>query len=164
MLFAGTEVACLGCGKHFPGGNINLHSLHCSKVKVSDSGGVQRRAPGAQKKHKTVKSKGSDDLDAMLAEMTLMDSCCGFPGCKKKVNLLGLHCCFCSIRFCMEHNVPEVHGCAEAAKKHARQAAKPRPTSNNGNAKRAQLHKKLGSKLEELSSVRQSKNRGKSKK
>ena len=167
------EVTCPGCGKSVPECNINSHSLSCLQVKASvmkDLDNVQRRqleSSGAQKKkkHKHVKSKEeSDDLDAMLADMTLMDSSCGFHDCKKKVNLLGLYCRFCSMRFCMEHNIPEVHGCAEAAKKHARQAAKPRSTSNSGDAKRAQLHKKLESKLEELSSGRQSKSRAKSRK
>lgn len=167
-MFAGMEVTCPGCSKSVPECNISLHSLSCSQVKASVMDSVQKRqikSSGAQKKKKCipVKSKESDDLDAMLAEMTLMDSSCGFQGCKMKINLLGLHCRFCSLRFCMEHNIPEVHGCAKAAKKHARQAAKPKSTSNSGGAKRAQLHKKLESKLEELSSGRQSKSRAKSK-
>lgn len=168
-MFAGLEVTCPSCGKSVPECNINFHSLSCLQVKapvMKDSDSVQRKQlklSGAQKKqHKPVKSKESDDLDAMLAEMTLMDSSCGYQGCKKKVNLLGLRCRFCSMRFCMEHNIPEVHGCPEAAKKHARQVT--RSTSNSGDAKRAHLHKKLESKLEELSSRRQSKSRAKSKK
>lgn len=165
------EAACPNCDKFVPEGNSELHSLRCSKVKASETKdsvgkkGRESKPSAAQtKKHQSVKSNESEDLDAMLAEMTLMDSSCAFKGCKKKVNILGLQCRFCSRRFCMEHNIPEVHGCAEAAKKHARQAHKHKPISSSNDAKRTHLQRKLGSKLEELSSERQSKSRGKSKK
>ena len=159
---------CPSCGKSVPQCNIQLHSLHCSKQTTQmmrESSASKSKAKPAKKKRPSVKSKDeSDDLDAMLAEMTLMDSRCGFQGCKKNVNLLGLQCQFCNKRFCMEHTIPEVHGCAEAAKKHARQAIKPRPASSSGAAKRAHLQRKLDSKLEQLSSGRRSKIKSSSKK
>ena len=66
-----------------------------------------------------------EDLDSMLAEMALADSTCGHHGCKKNVNVLGFRCQFCQRRYCMSHNIPELHGCGEEAKKHAR-SAKPK--------------------------------------
>ena len=44
---------------------------------------------------KKVSAVGANDLDAMLAEMTLQDSTCGYPKCKKTIKLLGLRCQFC---------------------------------------------------------------------
>lgn len=172
MITADMEVNCTACGKAVPEGNIKLHSLHCLKVKapvVKESSGVKgddaKMSVAQKKKRQSTKPNiENDDLDSMLAEMTLVDSSCGFQGCRKKVNLLGLQCYFCRRRFCMEHNIPEIHGCAEDAKKYARQAIKQKPTSSSNDTKRAQLKKKLGSKLEEFSAGRQSKTKGKSKK
>ena len=44
---------------------------------------------------KKVSAVGANDLDAMLAEMTLQDSTCGYPKRKKTIKLLGLRCQFC---------------------------------------------------------------------
>ena len=160
---------CPTCGKSVPESNLHLHSLHCSRQTTQmtrEPSAHKVKATAAKKKHPSVKSRGgqSDDLDAMLAEMSLMDSLCGFQGCRKNVNLLGLQCQFCHKRFCMEHTIPEVHGCADAAKKHARQVVKPRQASHSNVAKRAQLQKKLDSKLEQFSSGRRSKVKSRSKK
>lgn len=132
-------------------------------MQESIAKGGKVRPVAAQKKRKGQPKRESDDLDTMLAEMTLLDSTCSVHECKKKVNLLGLQCHLCHRRFCMEHNIPETHGCSEAAKKYARQAVKPRSTASSRDAsRRAQLHKKLESKLEDLSSDRKSKTRSKS--
>lgn len=162
-----SDVTCPTCGKSVPEGNIKLHSMHCSKEKVSVTrsagmhGSAMKSTRVRKKKQQTNIETESEDLDAMLAEMSLIDSSCSLHGCKKKVNLLGLQCYFCSRRFCMEHNVPEVHGCAEAAKKHARQALKAKPTSSSSCTKRTQLQKRLESRLEDLSSGRRSKTKRK---
>ena len=150
---------------------MELHLLHCTKakfsvpkkcddVKCSDLNSTRVK----KKKAKPVKSEREcEDSDSMkmLTEMSLIGSFCGLKRCKKKVNVLGLQCYFCQGRFCMEHNIPEVHGCAEAAKKHAKQVLKHNPASSSSGTRRAQLQKKLDSKLEELSSGRQSKAKGK---
>ena len=159
--------SCPSCGKSIPKDDFKFHSHTCSKpqlsatVQKSTAKGGKIQPSVAQKKGQP--KKESDDLDTMLAEMTLLDSSCSLQGCKKKVNLLGLQCHLCCKRFCMEHNIPETHGCSEAAKKYARQAVKPRSTATSKDAsRRAQLHKKLESKLEELSSDRKSKTKSKS--
>ena len=165
---AGVEVACPTCGESIPEGDFKFHLCACVKPKASVvlepsiAKGGKMKSTAARKKKSQIK-KESEDLDTMLAEMTLLDSSCSFQGCKKKINLLGLQCHLCCRRFCMEHSIPEIHGCSEAAKKHERQAVKPRSTSSSkDNYKRVQLQKKLGSKLEELSSERRSKTKNKS--
>lgn len=160
---------CPSCGKAIPRDKFKLHSHTCSKPLISAmkqksiAEGGKSRSVAAQKKIQP--KKESDDLDSMLAEMTLLDSACSFQGCKKKVNLLGLQCHLCHRRFCMEHNIPETHGCSEAAKRYARQAVKPSRSSTNSkdSSRRAQLRKKLESKMEELSSDRKPKTKSKSK-
>lgn len=169
ILAAVNVTSCPSCGKAIPRGDFKLHSRTCSKPRISATmeASIAKRdkiRPVAAQKKKGQPKKESDDLDTMLAEMTLLDSSCSFQGCKKKVNLLGLQCHLCCRRFCMEHNIPETHGCSEAAKKYARQAVKPRSTtSSKDTSRRAQLHKKLESKLEELSSDRKSKTKSKTK-
>ena len=76
--------------------------------------------PKKKRASKVESETDPDDLDSLLAEVTQSNSTCGLSGCKKKTNLLGLCCQFCRRRFCMEHGIPEVHGCAEEAKKRAR--------------------------------------------
>ena len=44
--------------------------------------------------------------------------------CKTKIAAsfgLGVQCDHCRLRFCMNHGLPEVHGCGDAARKAARQ-------------------------------------------
>lgn len=168
ILAAVKVTSCPSCGRTIPEADFKLHSRSCStpqasamtEVSIAKGGKVK---PVAARKKKGQPKKESEDLDTMLAEMTLLDSSCSFQGCKKKVNLLGLQCHLCHRRFCMEHNIPETHGCAEAAKKYARQAAKPRSTTSSKDTyKRAQLKKKLESKLEEFSFDRKSKTKSKS--
>lgn len=119
-------VECSICHKFVPEGNITTHTAFAHK---SDS---HPSASPLPKQHKKPKAKAQpseekvrpeaagDDLDSLLAKVTLEDSTCAYTVCKKKVNLLGLHCQFCRQKFCMKHGIPEVHGCAEEAKKYAR--------------------------------------------
>ena len=166
IIFAGKS--CPSCGKAIPEDDFKFHFCSCSAPQIPTTTEMSiakdgKMKPVVARKKKGQPKKESEDLDTMLAEMTLIDSSCSFQGCKKKVNLLGLQCHLCHRRFCMEHNIPETHGCSEAAKKYARQAAKPRSTTSSKDTyKRAQLQKKLESKLEGLSSDRKSKIKSKS--
>lgn len=57
----------------------------------------------------------------------------------------------------MEHSIPEVHGCSDSAKKHARQQKSKERHSTHTSldpAKRAQLQRKLDKKIANLSSGR----------
>ena len=183
---------CSYCKKHVPMVNFELHQIHCEKLRKQQdtvvmvasqtnlsssqakvgrttatkselsSTKISKKKPSRKVAPKSRKTTDVDDLDTMLAEMTLSDSTCSFPKCKKSVNILGMQCQFCKEKFCMAHNIAEVHGCAEAAKKHARQQISkelkggPRPTSLNA-VRRSQLQAKLGKRIDELSSGRQSK-------
>ena len=128
------------------------------------SSGATRTVKRVSKKEASThkRTQDSDDLDAMLAEVSLADSTCSSPKCRKGTNLLGMRCQFCNQRFCMAHSIPEVHGCAEAVKKHARSqisresqgVSRAKPISSS---KRAQLQRKLDKKVESLSSERQHK-------
>ena len=80
---------------------------------------TKKKTKGSQK-HKEEKSKDDDDFDSLLAAAALADSTCAHTKCKKKVTMLGVSCQFCRRRYCVEHSVPEIHGCAEEAKRHAR--------------------------------------------
>jgi len=41
--------------------------------------------------------------------------------CSVNVQNIGHNCKFCTGRFCLKHNLPEEHGCEEAAKKAAKE-------------------------------------------
>ena len=72
---------------------------------------------------------GEEDLDKLLASFDKVDNVCNYRGenmkkCKTKIAAsfgLGVQCDHCRLRFCMNHGLPEVHGCADAARKAARQ-------------------------------------------
>lgn len=123
-MHAGLMTKCSTCHKLVPKDNMTTHSAACSRPKLQPTNHPQPSKVGAKtKKKKAKKVEGEavpDDLDSLLAEVTLADSTCGHAGCRKRANLLGLWCQFCRRRFCMEHGIPEVHGCADEAKKHAR--------------------------------------------
>ena len=36
---------------------------------------------------------------------------CKFKNCKKKINILKFKCKFCSLDFCLTHQIPEIHSC-----------------------------------------------------
>merc|ERR1719481_388421 len=89
-----------------------------------------------------------------------------FPKCKKLVATLGVTCKFCGLRFCLNHSMPEIHGCGEEARKAARQqiSREGRLVPGSGTYqkkvdkdKRAQLEKKLEKKLGEKNDQRQRK-------
>ena len=156
-----------------PTRNFELHQAHCEKQGThppKNPSGATTKTTKSKKANKKVASKHNrsqnlDDLDAMLAEVTLADSTCSNPKCKKPVNLLGMRCKFCNRKFCMTHSIPEIHGCAEAAKTHARSqiskelqgVSRPKPLSSSN---RAQLQRKLDKKIESLSGGRQHKKSG----
>lgn len=111
-----------------PKENLAAHEVDCSKpcVKKLRASSVtakdESKSRKNAKKKKTQPTNSEDDLDSLLAEMTLSDSICNYANCRKKVNMIGLRCQFCGRRYCMEHGIPEVHGCGEEAKRYARKA------------------------------------------
>ncbi len=170
---------CTICGKPILQAYLELHQVHCEKLLAATVTSRADDKPTAiptkplqtasSKPKKTKKagvtqsSKGdsTDDLDAMLAELSLSDSRCSHHSCSKSVNVLGALCQFCRRRYCMAHSVPEVHGCSEPAKQFAKRQLReevrgghPARAKTMDPGKRAQLHRKLDKKISTLSKER----------
>ena len=118
---------CEVCLKKVPSVNFITHeaickSRSCANASVTQSSKKSGIAAGKQRKSrkKTTPVPVEDDLDALLAEMTLAASQCCYGRCTRTTNLIRIRCMFCHKGFCVEHSIPEVHGCGEEAKKHAR--------------------------------------------
>ncbi|XP_061856004.1 DNA-binding protein SMUBP-2 isoform X2 [Colius striatus] len=168
-------------------GNVDLRALHLERVqrdKARREEEAARRAqepraqPQSSSSRKKDKSKGKgqaagrsgaaeDDLDAVLAAA----GTCSFPGCTGRTTALGQLCPLCSACFCLQHQLPEVHGCGEKAKAQARQqlrrdglcpGSSPRDKPLDP-ARRAHLQRRLDKKLSDLSSQRKSKRKEKEK-
>ena len=179
---------CGLCGYVIPETSRELHELRCvrekrkaeehqkakdlkKKMEKSRTREIDRQVGRKKSKNSGKKGPGKvsdaseEDLDALISEIKLSDSTCRYPGCKKSVNLLGMRCQFCSNKYCMSHNIPELHGCGLEAKRHAREMmreAQSRAGREHGGkgldaTKRAHLQRKLDSKIEEMSSDRQRK-------
>lgn len=99
-------------------------------------------------------------LDEVLKTVRTLDNTCDFGRCRTKTSLIGQDCTLCQQRFCMKHQLPEVHGCANAIKKEQRtEFLKPRPTLPISAALRRNeqkdAHARLEQKLKEMSLARQ---------
>ena len=103
------------------GGVADQKSLKCSsEPPLSQKTEATKKRKSKPKKKAQQGPEAEEDLDSLLAAMKQADSTCSHPKCKKQVNVLGMRCRFCQRKYCVEHSIPEVHGCAEEAKKHAR--------------------------------------------
>ncbi len=105
-------------------------------------------------KQKTKSANVNDeDLDTLILEMSKLDSICAYLKCTKNVKLIGFKCPYCSRRHCVQHHLPEVHGCGDAIKSSARVLGS--TTSAHGTTEstrdRAVLKKKLQSRIVKLS-------------
>ena len=152
-------IRCERCCSDIPVMNIELHQVQClRRVEKKDLGNSAKAAQKPkQASRKRVKQVAQvEDLDTLLAEMTLADSTCKYSQCSKRVNVLGILCKFCRNRFCMEHSLAEVHGCGEAAKQEARRGVQRQGTKTRVFT-RSQLETHLARKLEEKSNARQKK-------
>uniref|UniRef100_A0A8C3Y7D8 DNA-binding protein SMUBP-2 n=1 Tax=Catharus ustulatus TaxID=91951 RepID=A0A8C3Y7D8_CATUS len=119
-----------------------------------------------------IESVAGEDFEALISAAIEADRTCGFPRCKASVTTLGQLCHHCQRLFCFSHHIPEVHGCGEKAKAHARQRISregilyPRSGSKDKSldpAKRAHLQRRLDKKLSELTSQRKGKKKDKEK-
>lgn len=165
---------CPSCKKRVPSCNLQLHSLRCEQMIGSKMGETRKtewnEQTPARPNSKPQKTKGKtkpssakhpeEDFDKLLASFTKLDTQCAFDGCKQSIRTLGQLCKCCERTYCLSHHIPEIHGCGEAAKLRARQlASKPKsgkPKSLDATRK-AQLHRKLDKKLDEMSGQRKSK-------
>ena len=165
---------CPLCKKRVPSCNLQLHSLRCEqylKSKTGQSDKTERQEettsrPTSKPRKTSAKTKPStakhpeEDFEKLLASFTKLDTQCAFDACKQSVRTLGQTCKCCEKIYCLSHHIPEVHGCGEAAKLRARQlAGKPKGAKPKalGATRKAQLHKKLDKKLDEMSEQRKTK-------
>ncbi|XP_032213741.1 DNA-binding protein SMUBP-2 isoform X3 [Mustela erminea] len=137
-----------------------------------------RTLPEKKKKKKEAKGNtaidlpGKEDFEALVAAAIKADNTCGLAKCTASVATLGQLCLHCGRRFCLSHHLPEIHGCGERARAHARQRISREGILYAGSgtkdrsldpAKRAQLQRRLDKKLDELSGQRKSKRQEKEK-
>ncbi|KFO74430.1 DNA-binding protein SMUBP-2, partial [Cuculus canorus] len=177
-----------------PGGSnsspekVDLKSLHLERVqrekarqeaarKALGPQGSGRKKDKSEAKGKpalksTAGSVAEEDIDALISAAVKADNTCGFPRCKVSVTTLGQLCLHCNRRYCLSHHIPEVHGCGEKAKAHARQRISREGVLYPGSgskdksldpATRAHLQRRLDKKLSELTSQRKSKKKDREK-
>ncbi|XP_045893560.1 DNA-binding protein SMUBP-2 [Micropterus dolomieu] len=173
---------------------LDLKSLHLERMKREQ----QKREENAQqkkqqnippapaqssKKPKSVKGKNrtkagacdiaaaaapDDDFDTLINAVRKAESVCSFVKCKASVLTLGQLCPFCNRQYCLSHHIPEVHGCGDKAKSHARMRISKEGVLYAGSGKKdksmdpnkkAYLQRKLDSKLKDMASQRKPKNK-----
>jgi len=134
---------CSTCGRNVPVANLTTHRAHCGHSHTSSSSSscvTSSKATPKKKSRKQAKSEAvEEDLDALLAEMSVSDTACGLAGCRRKPSLIGQRCSLCRRLFCVEHSIPEVHGCGKAAKERARRQHKKSAGTDNKQCYRAIL-------------------------
>ncbi|XP_075611770.1 DNA-binding protein SMUBP-2 [Balearica regulorum gibbericeps] len=167
-------------------GKVDLKTLHLERVqrekarREEASAGPQgssRKKDKSEAKGKPAVKSGAgkaaeEDIDALISAAIKADNTCGFPRCKASVRTLGQLCLHCNRQYCLSHHIPEVHGCGEKARAHARQRISREGVLYPGSgskdksldpAKRAHLQRCLDKKLSELTSQRKSKKKDKEK-
>lgn len=116
-------------------------------------------------------SNADDDFDALISAVVKAESVCSFVKCKASVLTIGQLCQFCNRQYCLSHHIPEVHGCGDKAKSHARMRISKEGVLYAGSGKKdksvdpnkmAYLQSKLDSKLKDMSSQRKAKPKEKS--
>uniref|UniRef100_A0A9L0TQ59 Immunoglobulin mu DNA binding protein 2 n=1 Tax=Equus caballus TaxID=9796 RepID=A0A9L0TQ59_HORSE len=163
---------------------LDLKALHLERLQRERSGQERRAKDGPQaagsgprkvpekkkkkdgKGHAAMNLPAQEDFDALVSAAIKADNTCGFAKCTASVVTLGQLCLHCGRRYCLSHHLPEIHGCGERARAHARQRISREGVLYAGSgtkdraldpAKRAQLQRKLDKKLGELTSQRKSK-------
>ncbi|XP_065794024.1 DNA-binding protein SMUBP-2 [Muntiacus reevesi] len=162
----------------------DLKALHLERLQRPGAregprapGPVPRKLPEKKKKKgargpAAMELPAEEDFDALVSAAIKADNTCGLAKCTVSVVTLGQLCPHCGHRYCLGHHLPEVHGCGERARAHARQRISREGILYPGSgtkdrsldpAKRAQLQRKLDKKLDELTGQRRSKRKEKGK-
>ncbi|XP_029008415.1 DNA-binding protein SMUBP-2 [Betta splendens] len=169
---------------------VDLKSLHLERMKREQ----QKREENAQQRKlltsgptQSKKAKGKNrmkagacdiaaaaaldnDFDSLISAVMKADSVCAFVACKASVLTLGQLCIFCNRQYCLSHHIPEVHGCGDKAKSHARMRISKEGVLYAGSGKKdksmdpnkkAYLQRKLDSKLKDMATQRKSKTKEK---
>uniref|UniRef100_UPI0037E7F8DB DNA-binding protein SMUBP-2 n=1 Tax=Semicossyphus pulcher TaxID=241346 RepID=UPI0037E7F8DB len=171
--------------------SLDLKSLHLERMKREQQKreeNVQQKKQQsnilpAPKKPKSAKGKNKtkagacdiaaasapdDDFDALINAVKKAESVCSFVKCKASVLTLGQLCLFCNRQYCLSHHIPEVHGCGDKAKSHARMRISKEGVLYAGSGKKdksvdpnkkAYLQRKLDSKLKDMATQRRPKNK-----
>ncbi|CAL8356453.1 unnamed protein product [Lota lota] len=143
-----------------------IGQLHTSKTSAK---GKSRTKAGAC--DLAAAASAEDDFDTLITAVIKAESVCSLVKCKASVLLLGQLCPFCNRQFCLGHHVPEVHGCGDKAKAHARMRISKEGVLYSGSGKKdtsmdpnkkAYLQRKLDSKLKDMESKRKLKSKEKS--
>ncbi|XP_008844548.2 DNA-binding protein SMUBP-2 isoform X2 [Nannospalax galili] len=163
---------------------LDLKALHLERLQRQQGGQAQpaKAQPGVgsglqkvlqKKKKKEVKAlalPAEEDFDALVSAVVKANNTCSHTRCSTSIVTLGQLCQLCGHRYCLSHHLPEIHGCAEKARAHARQRISREGVLYAGSgakdrtldpAKRAQLQRRLDRKLSELSSQRTSRRKEK---
>lgn len=165
---------------------LDLKALHLERLQRQPRSQAQaaKAQPGlglrpqkAPQKKKKKETKGlnaalpcEEDFDALVSAVVKADNTCSFAKCSASTTTLGQLCMHCNRCYCLSHHLPEIHGCGEKARAHARQRISREGVLYAGSgtrdraldpAKRAQLQRRLDKKLGELSSQRTSKKKEK---
>ncbi|KAM9660349.1 DNA-binding protein SMUBP-2 [Trichechus inunguis] len=167
---------------------LDLKALHLERLQreagqqeqLAKKGQVGAGTQRLSEKKKRKEGKGrmaialpvDEDFDALVSAAIKADNTCGFAKCLASVVTLGQLCLHCSRRYCLSHHLPEVHGCGERARAHARQRISREGVLYAGSgtkdraldpARRAQLQRRLDTKLDALTNQRRSKRKDKEK-
>lgn len=172
------KLVCNICKKDVLKANFELHQLHCARktkeMKPEKASNSKKKDATRSTKHRAfdkelaekIEKVDKDDIDALIETVQNMDKFCCFKKCKTSVQTLFQVCAYCEGRYCLSHNQPEVHGCGEAARAHARARISKDgvlyrgsgvPNKRPDSTKQARLHRKLDSKLTELAAQRKGK-------
>lgn len=158
--------------KKQPNGGISVvqEPNVASSATVNDtSAAVRNSSKPAKKVNKTSEmletvsaNTVNTKLDEVLKTVRQLDNTCDFGRCRMKTSLIGQDCTLCQQRFCMKHQLPEVHGCGGAIKKLEKEQRREflkRPTLPISAALRRNeqkdAHARLEQKLKEMSLARQ---------
>ncbi|XP_007171177.2 DNA-binding protein SMUBP-2 [Balaenoptera acutorostrata] len=165
-------------GEQSSRGQPDLKALHLQRLQRAGSQ-QELRATGsgprklAEKKKKkeaegpmTIDLPAGEDFDALVSAAIKADNTCGLAKCTASVVTLGQLCLHCGRRYCLSHHLPEIHGCGERARAHARQRISREGVLYAGSGtkdrsldpvKRAQLQRRLDEKLDQLTGRRRGK-------
>ena len=168
-----TSLAVCGkCEKEIPLANLELHRLRCQGSRPRAIERKDARPKSTKSSKKRTKNKNNklekkeeevEDFDTLIAAAMKENSTCAFEKCKALTATLGQNCEFCMKRFCLNHHIPEVHGCGDSARARARRMISREgvlysgpgiPSKKPDPNRRANLQRKLDAKLDEMSQKR----------
>lgn len=111
---------------------------------------IERPKTVKKKENKIEKANADASFDELLEAARQQDNICNAQRCKVKITILGQTCSYCNRRYCLEHSMPEVHGCGDRARREIRQthlASSQTASASVPERKRPYLERKLQEKI-----------------